>query len=122
MKKYSNDKEIVQLKTSDIPRVRMELMEKQGNKCLVCGKEFSDSIKPCLDHNHSSWMVRGVLCNSCNVLEAKYYNAFVRVGARNKGIDYKRLLRGLAKYFDIEETNYVYPVKRKKVKLRRKKK
>jgi len=112
---------LIQMKRSDIPKVREELRIKQNNKCLICGKEFTDKIRPVLDHNHSSWMVRGVLCRECNILEAKYYNAFVRVGARNKGIDYVTMLKGLIRYFGIKDTKYIYPPKPKKRKVSNKK-
>ena len=45
------------------------LLEKQGNKCLICEKEFSDMLiesKPYIDHCHKTKMIRGVLCMKCN--------------------------------------------------------
>ena len=38
----------------------------QDNKCLICKTEFSDSIKPCVDHNHETEEIRGILCFKCN--------------------------------------------------------
>jgi hypothetical protein len=38
------------------------LKEKQNNRCAVCDRE----TKLCIDHDHSSGKVRGLLCNSCN--------------------------------------------------------
>ena len=41
------------------------MLELQGNKCAIC-----ETIKPkggwCLDHNHSTGVKRGFLCNPCN--------------------------------------------------------
>ncbi len=44
-----------------------DLSEKQGNLCAICrkqpvGKKFFD-----IDHRHSDLVVRGLLCNPCNV-------------------------------------------------------
>ncbi len=39
-----------------------EMVEKQGGKCLICGKEF----KLVVDHNHKTGCVRGLLCPNCN--------------------------------------------------------
>ena len=38
---------------------------KQQAQCAVCGKVFSDD--DCIDHDHSTNQLRGLLCNSCNV-------------------------------------------------------
>jgi len=112
---------VTQLKTKDIPIVKAKLLKKQKNLCLICKRDLTTlpSRDVCLDHNHSTWMVRGVLCRQCNVLEAKYFRAFIRSGARNKGIDYIMLLKGLIKFQKVKDTKYRYPVKPKK---RRKKK
>ena len=40
------------LKSSDIPKIRKELLEKQGFKCAICGKNISESDRITLDHQH----------------------------------------------------------------------
>lgn len=108
------------MKRSDIPLVKEKLLKKQKNICPICKRDLSllPSRDVCLDHNHQSWMVRAVLCRQCNVLEAKVRNAFVRCGAKNKGIDYDVFLKGLAKFYNIKDTDYMYPPKPKKRKKR----
>lgn len=39
----------------------------QNNKCKVCGKEMDQYNEPCLDHNHKTLAIRGLLCKLCNV-------------------------------------------------------
>lgn len=39
-------------------------LKAQGGVCSICGRI---PAKPCLDHDHQTGAVRGVLCHSCNV-------------------------------------------------------
>lgn len=51
------------------------LLESQGGVCKICGgkdsrvwKDGRKQLAPlCVDHNHISGKVRGLLCNKCNV-------------------------------------------------------
>jgi len=112
---------MIQLTRKDIPKVKEELRLKQNDLCLICKRKLSSlpSRDVCCDHNHTTWFVRGVLCRQCNILEAKTRNAFIRVGARNKGIDYELFLKNLAKFYKIKDTNYRYPEKSKKRKKKK---
>ena len=39
------------------------MSEAQDNKCAICGA-ISDSL--CVDHDHKTAKIRGLLCNRCN--------------------------------------------------------
>jgi len=45
-----------------------KMMADQSGRCKICGSEFSDGIKPVVDHNHRTKKVRGLLCIPCNLL------------------------------------------------------
>ena len=47
-----------------------ELGNKQGNSCLICKK----SEKLFVDHCHGSNVVRGLLCNHCNLGLGHFYD------------------------------------------------
>lgn len=46
------------------------MLNEQDNKCAICKINFSvtkKSLKPHIDHNHKTGVVRGLLCQTCNI-------------------------------------------------------
>jgi len=43
-----------------------EMLENQNGKCRICGKVFSVLTQSCIDHDHKTGKVRGLLCFKCN--------------------------------------------------------
>ncbi len=45
-----------------------EMLAKQGGKCRICGRDRTDTRRGnlCIDHDHKSGRVRGLLCQNCN--------------------------------------------------------
>lgn len=46
------------------------LKERQENKCAICKQEFSST--PCVDHDHKTGKVRGLLCQKCNKIMGQF--------------------------------------------------
>lgn len=44
-----------------------QLLINQNNCCAICLNPFDDKRKPCIDHNHQTNKIRGLLCNNCNI-------------------------------------------------------
>lgn len=44
------------------------LLQKQNYRCAICKRLPSDDRQLCVDHDHSSKMIRGMLCSKCNSL------------------------------------------------------
>lgn len=42
------------------------LWDEQDGKCAICGIQFTEPSKGCVDHNHKTGEVRGLLCHPCN--------------------------------------------------------
>jgi len=84
-----------------------ELLEKQNQRCAICDRhkdEFKTNL--CVDHDHLSGLIRGLLCTYCNR----------RLVGRHRD---SRILRRIADYID-QHTGWKVPdVKRR---ARRKKK
>ncbi len=46
-----------------------EILNVQENKCAICGRsQHNLKRKLCVDHNHKSGSIRGLLCNRCNFM------------------------------------------------------
>lgn len=83
-----------------IPEVRNALLDEQHGRCAICNRV---PLVACLDHDHVSGQVRGVLCRSCNAAEGKMKNVHIRVG--NAQVDFSMYLRNLADYLDKHKAN-----------------
>lgn len=44
-----------------------QLWEEQCGRCLICERKFGAKLPACVDHDHSTWTVRGLLCPPCNL-------------------------------------------------------
>ena len=43
-----------------------EMLRLQDYRCAICGRKFTKSNPACVDHNHKTKEVRGILCRKCN--------------------------------------------------------
>jgi hypothetical protein len=48
---------------------KKDQLEKQKNKCPICRRQFSESVKPRAHHNHNTGHFEAYWCNSCNLVE-----------------------------------------------------
>ena len=62
------------LRPDDVERMLTE----QDNKCPLCERSF-DVVEWCVDHDHKTGAVRGLLCASCNKSLGWFENKFTAV-------------------------------------------
>ena len=63
------------------------MLKKQNNQCAICNKTIDKNL--CIDHDHKSGIIRGLLCGKCNQ----------GIGLLNEDIStFKRAIRYLKKY------------------------
>jgi len=49
-----------------------KLLIEQKNRCWICGKETNKGRLMCVDHDHVTGKVRGLLCTKCNLGLGKF--------------------------------------------------
>jgi ribosomal protein L25 (general stress protein Ctc) len=45
-----------------------EMHKAQGGVCAICGGRGKSEVLLCIDHDHVTGKVRGLLCRNCNVM------------------------------------------------------
>lgn len=87
----------MRLSSSQLPRMRAKILEQQNNLCPVCGVVVDGvEIQGCLDHDHKTGFVRGVLCKNCNAMEGKVLTCATRA---KRGESQIRWLSKLLQYW-----------------------
>ena len=106
----------LRLRGSKIPAMREVLLEKQGWKCPICGKPLTQLLKEltgrndaCLDHCHSTGMIRGVICRNCNSMEGKIRNCIRRAKYMLTEDAWLDSLRAYWKHYKMNPTNILHP-------------
>lgn len=73
------------LTTGGIAPYRQQLLAgRQRGLCSLCKRR---PTVPCLDHCHSTGVIRGVLCRGCNALLGKIENNAARNGLRGTALN-----------------------------------
>lgn len=49
-----------------------DLYEKQDGKCPLCRCHLLHDIDTCIDHDHDTGEIRGILCRMCNMVVSKF--------------------------------------------------
>ena len=65
--------------------------------------------KPCVDHNHVTGMVRGVISMEGNTFLGRVENSFRRFGTSSDA-GLPSILRNMADYIERGDTDYLHPV------------
>ncbi len=73
--------------------------------CHICLRDWSVRVLPCVDHDHSTGEIRGIICRYCNH----------RLVGRHRD---SNVLRRIADYLDAPRKGWIVPKKKKKRKKR----
>lgn len=102
------------LKQSDVPKVRNALAEVQRFFCPLCLKRWSvaerrRAVDMCLDHDHKTGHIRGVLCRNCNGMEGKLNTIAKRAKRSGSELEW---LRRVVEYWETAKARplpYLHP-------------
>lgn len=121
----------MRIKNKDIEPLRAKITAEQDGTCWLCDIDLT-KVMPCLDHDHETGKIRGVLCQNCNGIEGKIHNLVRRAKREMSKQDYLgRIIQywvqhGLSPRTEIHPTHKTSDEKRirrnKKAKLARQKK
>ena len=89
------------LRAKDIPVVRTQIAYHQGFMCPICDVELTGKTM-CLDHDHTTGAIRGVLCLNCNLIEGKVKN-LARRGKRD--LSPKEFIQSILRYWEMHSSN-----------------
>lgn len=87
------------LKTYGITKEQYDELD-TGN-CPICLRDWSDTVRPCVDHDHATGDIRGLLCIWCNRRAVGRFR------------DYS-LVQRIADYLRAERKGWIVPPKPKK--------
>lgn len=108
--------ELKKTKTSDLPAIRKELLEKQNYRCPITGRDLRGmmAVNQVVDHCHTTGVIRAVLPRGINGLEGKVKAALQRFGGLQSTdvVGQAKLLHALADYImlhRVPQTPYLHP-------------
>lgn len=108
----------------EVAVIRAKLLKQQQFKCAVCGCSLKGKVRggATLDHDHETGVVRGVLCKVCNTGEGKLKTVATRYGGgKENSLNWHRQMIAYLSIHTRPQTDYLYPIKRKVKKCKKKK-
>lgn len=90
------------LKTTEVSVVKKRLYDKQEGICPLCETKMQNLSDACLDHDHDSGLIRGVLCRHCNGIEGKIKNLVTRA---RRGMAFENYLGKIIMYWMHHQTD-----------------
>jgi hypothetical protein len=100
----------MKIKIADIPEWRGKIIIEQQGKCWICEIDLTDAVA-CLDHDHETGKIRGVLCNNCNGIEGKITNLAKR-GRRDK--TKREFIEKILTYWGKTQKDLIHPLHKTK--------
>lgn len=101
----------MRLKPKDIPALRDKIITEQQGLCALCAVDLKTVI-PCLDHDHQTGRIRGVLCQNCNGIEGKIANLANRAKRNRTRYDFVNSILSYWNFHSACQRNEFHPTHR----------
>ena len=102
--------DIIKVRVGQIKALKMLILKEQNFCCAVCGLNMrKDTSNACLDHDHKTGYIRGVLCRNCNRGEGKILTQMTTCKRGGTGIDWLLNLMQYVLFHRIPQTNWIHP-------------
>ncbi len=98
----------MRIKISEIPAYRDKYIIDQKGKCWLCEIDLS-KVTPCLDHDHETGFLRGVLCQNCNGIEGKIHNLARRAKRDKTKYDFVNKVLSYWNHFSACQRKEIHP-------------
>lgn len=97
------------LKASEVAQVREAIRTKrQKGICPLCDTKVA-AAQATLDHDHTTGLIRGVLCRNCNGIEGKIKNLVRRAKRALSPDEWMRNLLDYHAWHKTDRTNLIHP-------------
>ena len=118
-----NVQDLRQIKSTEVKELREKILENQGFKCAICGKDIRNDPGIALDHQHKlnknqtlgtdgAGLIRGVLCRDCNVLEGRIWNNSTRYKQFKTVKERIEFLKQLIQYYEAGTYPLIHPTEK----------
>lgn len=98
------------LTNSMVAMVRAKTLAEQKGKCAICQiNVVAEQKLPTLDHDHTTGVCRGVLCNNCNGLEGKVINLANRAKRNETPLEWLKRLVEYLTHHQVNRTSMLHP-------------
>lgn len=102
---------LIRIKTSQIAAVRSAIATKRQNgRCPLCTRSFGTRVIECLDHDHVTGLIRGVLCKNCNGIEGKIKNLAARGRVGLTSVEYLQKIIDYWTLYETDRTGLLHPL------------
>lgn len=108
MDEFDFIKTSVRIKTSQIKPLTARILAEQGGVCPLCRQEIQDGMA-CLDHDHTTGEIRGVLCRNCNGMEGRIHNRVIAAKRKLSPIEWLTNLLEYWKLHRISQHHLLHP-------------
>ncbi len=112
--KFNNVK-ASRLTASELREAREMLLGDQDGLCALCPLDLTENPEEmCLDHDHVTGMIRGVLCRNCNSMEGKVHNCSRRAKRDRTALQWLHKVLRYWEYYAKNPTGLYHPTHRTK--------